>query len=396
MIQTAENKIVYNITGTTGNVYPFPIRFFKVSDVHVFVDDNGTETELARGKDYTIEPKADYSGGADITLITAPPIGCRLVIMRILPIAQTLNLPEQGKFPSTSMEIALDKITMICQQLAEAIDRSIKWSPGQDQDTPPNQLLIAALEAAKKILALYPDILKVATDVNNALAAAGVMAEDTTLHYYSLSWDTEDDWDAVHARARQIMAEIAALPRNLGGHTLRITFYNWKLTGDESCIIQIGGFYNGKVIIDAPTFYCPVDDEIVGDGNRYSAFILENCQCPVEVHHLAVGTPYHTENCCIAEVRNCAAVDFYNVLMTDLRLREDTNSNIFPNLDAVAAIYAVNSAVRILGDSEISFDTRYLPTYTKCYAVALDTESNLDYHALDARVDSLYPQSDIQ
>ena len=89
-------------------------------------------------------------------------------------------------------------------------------------------------------------------------------------------------------------------------------------------------------------------------------------------------------------------MDFYNVLMTDLRLREDTNSNIFPNLDAVAAIYAVNSAVRILGDSEISFDTRYLPTYTKCYAVALDTESNLDYHALDARVDSLYPQSDIQ
>lgn len=391
MIQTAENKIVYNITGTTGNVYPFPIRFYKVSDVHVFVDDNGTETELARGKDYTIEPKADYSGGADITLITAPPISCRLVIMRILPIAQTLNLPEQGKFPSTSMETALDKLTMICQQLAEAIDRSIKWSPGQDQNTPPNQLLIAALEAAKKILALYPDILKVATDVNNALAAAGVMTEDTALHYNSLSWDTEDEWDAVHARARQIMAEIAALPRNLGGHTLRIYFDNWKLTGEEPCILRIGGFYNGKVIIDAPTFYCPVEG-----GNVNSAFILENCQCPVEVHHLVVGTPYHTENCCIADVYNCAAVEFHSASMTNLQLREDTNSSIFPNLDAVAAIYAVNSAVRILGDSEISFDTRYLPTYTKCYAVALDTESNLDYHALDARVDSLYPQSDIQ
>lgn len=121
MIETTTNKLTYVVESNP--VFAFPIPFFKQSDVHCYLYSNGTETELLRGPDFTVENKSDYSSGANIILNNLLP-GSKLVIIREVELTQDVNLPEYGKLPTTALEAQLDKFIMICQQLKEITSRS--------------------------------------------------------------------------------------------------------------------------------------------------------------------------------------------------------------------------------------------------------------------------------
>lgn len=132
MIQTQNNTVTYVVTEQQGE-YLFPYKFYRKEDLSVFLG----SSVLIMGSDWTVEEKEDYSDGAVITLKrdTANTIGAdgkKLTIQRVLSLTQGSSFPTHGKLDSNALEQALDKLTMIAQQLFEKSGRSIVLPPGSD------------------------------------------------------------------------------------------------------------------------------------------------------------------------------------------------------------------------------------------------------------------------
>lgn len=123
MIESQNNKMIYQLTGES-NRFPFPMRIMDKTDLHVFLGNGKEETELVYGTDYTVE-STNMAEGATVVIHTAAAQGQTLAIVRICSHTQMLALPEYGKLPSTGIETALDKLTMICQQIWESIGRTL-------------------------------------------------------------------------------------------------------------------------------------------------------------------------------------------------------------------------------------------------------------------------------
>ena len=106
----------------------FPIPFYFLEDSHIqavlYDEDADTETVLTLTTHYTLDGEGEVVGGT-LTMVTAPEAHELLTILRDIPITQELNYRENSLFPANMTEQALDKITMILQQLDELIRRGI-------------------------------------------------------------------------------------------------------------------------------------------------------------------------------------------------------------------------------------------------------------------------------
>lgn len=182
MVETTSNKILYQVGES--RVFPFPIRFIAPSDVHCFINVNGTERELRPETEFTVEYKEDYSYGANLTLNLDPlPTGATLAIVRQCDPVQLVSFPINGKFPSKSNENALDKLTMLVQDLVEKVSRCIKsvvtqtaFSFDELLSMISNSVALAAAAADEaKNAAHQAD--KVLLDVSSSVAEAASAAE---------------------------------------------------------------------------------------------------------------------------------------------------------------------------------------------------------------------------
>lgn len=124
-VSTTTNRISYACDGAAVDfAYTFPI--FEDSDLTVILrDSSGSETTLTLTTDYTVSG-AGVSTGGNVTTVATYASGNTIVIIRDLDITQETDYPTAGAFPASSHEDALDKLTMIAQQLSEALDRCIK------------------------------------------------------------------------------------------------------------------------------------------------------------------------------------------------------------------------------------------------------------------------------
>ncbi|MBU9359759.1 hypothetical protein KTE52_25810 [Burkholderia multivorans] len=114
---------------TDGSTVVFPVPFYFIDDNHVFVDKidaNGTLVPLVLGTDYSVSGAGVESGGA-VTTTVAYATGFHLHIYRIVPVTQETEYQQNDPFPAKSTEKALDKLTMIAQQTASAIENSIRY-----------------------------------------------------------------------------------------------------------------------------------------------------------------------------------------------------------------------------------------------------------------------------
>lgn len=157
MLENSTNKLVYEVKAS--KVFAFPVPFTSPSDISCYLETDvvGVERKLAAGE-FTVESKNDYSAGADITLTIPLPVGKRLAIVRECPITQLTDFPEFGRFPASANEKALDKLTMICQQLYEELSRCVKAGIASGDDP---KLIMKAIDAA----------------ADTALEAAGLAAD---------------------------------------------------------------------------------------------------------------------------------------------------------------------------------------------------------------------------
>lgn len=169
-ISTTESKISYNGNGTT-TVFAFPYRFLANGDLVVIrVAANGTETTLVLNTDYTITG-ADSDDGGSITCTVAPASGTRLVIYRSVALTQETDYISGDAFPAETHERALDRLTMISQQLQEGLDRSAKLPVTSTADA---DALVADLI---RLADSADNIDTVADDITNINAVASDLLE---------------------------------------------------------------------------------------------------------------------------------------------------------------------------------------------------------------------------
>jgi hypothetical protein len=135
----------YAGAGTTGP-FTVPFRFLEASHLRVIRNVAGVDTVLTINTDYTVSGVGAASGS--VTLIAALSVGQTLTVVRNVPATQEADYVAGDAFPAESHEVALDKLTMIAQQLAEEVGRSVKVSVTSTTD--PDVLLasIAASEVA--------------------------------------------------------------------------------------------------------------------------------------------------------------------------------------------------------------------------------------------------------
>ena len=128
-ISTTDSRISYNGNGVTTE-FSFPYRFLANGDLVVLsVSSAGVETVKAIVTDYTVTGAGDDAGGT-VTMVVAPAVGTRLIVYRDTDIVQETDYISGDPFPAETHERALDRLTMIAQEIGSDADRAIKVPVG--------------------------------------------------------------------------------------------------------------------------------------------------------------------------------------------------------------------------------------------------------------------------
>lgn len=212
-VSTTTNKSgPYAGAGTTG---PFTVGFPFLDNSHLKV----VKTSTA-GVDSTLTLTTDYSvtgaGGASgtVTLVVALAVNEKLTILRNVPETQLADYVPNDPFPAQTHEQALDKLTMIAQQIRERGDRALRL-PESETATDAAALLPTVTVRASKFLSWDASGNPIAASVVSSTPVSAFMA--TVL----------DDADANSARSTlglgTISTQSAAAVAITGGSITNIT-----------------------------------------------------------------------------------------------------------------------------------------------------------------------------
>jgi len=153
-ISTTTTRIAYDGDGaTTAFAVPFP--FFGASELEVLERDAAAGTEALRvlGTHYTV---AGGDGAAGTVMASsAPSAAVRWVIRRKTARTQATDYTPNDPFPADTHEKALDRLTLIGQELGEESDRSLKFPKTDAEGLAPT--LPASVARANRILAFDAD-----------------------------------------------------------------------------------------------------------------------------------------------------------------------------------------------------------------------------------------------
>lgn len=106
-------------------VFGFPYRFFDSADLEVVQTILGVDTILSLGTHYTVTGADDPAGGS-ITILAAPVVGTTITIYGATPETQETNYVASDNFPAESHEEALDRLTVLVQQIRLLTSRCIR------------------------------------------------------------------------------------------------------------------------------------------------------------------------------------------------------------------------------------------------------------------------------
>lgn len=128
-VETDKNRVVHNGDGAT-TIFAIDFPFLETSHIAVFLRPAaGGQVDWTENTEYTVAIDTDGQGGT-LTVQTAPTdytpaAGEKLFIVRNVPATQTTDYKENDDFPAETHERALNKLTMLVQQLLESLDRTI-------------------------------------------------------------------------------------------------------------------------------------------------------------------------------------------------------------------------------------------------------------------------------
>lgn len=158
-VASTTTKVSYSGNGST-TVFTVPFYFLAASDLRVILRSAANvETVQTLTTQYTVTGAGVTSGGS-VTMLTAPASGTTLTILRNVSPTQETDLLPNDRLPAESLETALDKATMLIQQLDEVADRALQY-PASDAAVSPT--LPAAVTRAGKFLSFDANGLPSAT-----------------------------------------------------------------------------------------------------------------------------------------------------------------------------------------------------------------------------------------
>jgi hypothetical protein len=124
-VSSTTTKASYSGNGST-TVFAVPFYFLLNADLLVILRSSaGVETTQVLGTNYTVTGAGNENGGS-LTMTVAPATGTTLTILRNAAATQETDLLPNDRLPAESLETALDKLTMLVQQLDEESARSLK------------------------------------------------------------------------------------------------------------------------------------------------------------------------------------------------------------------------------------------------------------------------------
>lgn len=115
-LATTVSRVQYSPNGTT-TAFSFPYDFIKEAHLVVTITSAlGADTVQVLVTDYTTTGEG-VPGGGTVTMLSPPASGTTLTIARDVPVTQLTDYIANDDFKAETHEVALDKLTMICQQL---------------------------------------------------------------------------------------------------------------------------------------------------------------------------------------------------------------------------------------------------------------------------------------
>jgi len=152
-ISSTTTKNSYSGNGST-TTFAYSFYIPASTDIQVIVrSSTGTETVKSEGTgstNYSITGVGSGSGG-NVTFVTAPASGETVVLRRNTAKTQATDYVANDPFPAETHESALDKLTIIGQDLQEQVDRSLKLSRTNTMSS--TEFTVGSSDRASKILA---------------------------------------------------------------------------------------------------------------------------------------------------------------------------------------------------------------------------------------------------
>ncbi len=149
-ISSTTVKVSYSGNSST-TVFAYTFKILDDDEIQVIIrTSDGTETIKTKTTDYTVSGVGS-AGGGNITFLAAPVTGQTVVLKRNTTKTQETDYVANDPFPANSHEEALDRVTMIAQEIQEELQRSIKLSKTNTMTS--TEFNVGAADRANKILA---------------------------------------------------------------------------------------------------------------------------------------------------------------------------------------------------------------------------------------------------
>lgn len=123
-VSSTTRSAIYAGNGAT-TAFAVPFYFLASADLRVVLKSaGGVETVQTLISHYTVAGAGNPAGGT-VTMVAAPATGTTLAILRAVAVLQQTDFTPTDPLPAETLETALDRLTMIGQQIDEKTDRAL-------------------------------------------------------------------------------------------------------------------------------------------------------------------------------------------------------------------------------------------------------------------------------
>ena len=274
MLSNVENRITYSGNGNATE-FPYQFKILDRTDIKVLLTDAACNATLLT-KDYYVDIEKNvvyypgYAVGAEVPDSERPavlPAGWKLTIYREVPVTQDTDLPDQ--YPFNQVEDIGDKLTMICQQLTDVANRSLKvnvdtsssvsttipWERGKSFRINDSGTGIELTEDPARVLPLAENTYaqtQTQAQIATASAAAAARSENNA---------------AVSASASNNSAQSASASASAAA--AKATEASKSATEASKSAHTAAGYVSNVTVWNKETEYNPPDVVMVEDGSTY-------------------------------------------------------------------------------------------------------------------------------
>jgi hypothetical protein len=240
---SSTNRVAGPFTGNGVVVtFPFTFKVFATSDLLVVKTTvTGTAVTLALTTDYSVSLNSDQDGspGGTVTLNVAPATGETLAITSQVPSTQSVLLTNSGGFYPAIINTALDRLTVLIQQIQTSIRQAIQVPLGEAAITLPSatsraNYLLGFDSSGNPVASVAAGVVGAFTNLSNATflnaltgassrSALAKLGDVVSVKDFGAKGDgTTDDtaaFNAAHTAAASINATVYA-PGAAGGYKI--------------------------------------------------------------------------------------------------------------------------------------------------------------------------------